>query len=478
VRALHERVRMMENAPHLTRKLDFLVPSYSWLNAAYLDIGLKIYDWLAGSARIAPSKFLGREETLKRMPNVKKEGLLGAVSYYDGQFDDSRYNTETVQSFAKAGGAPLNYARVTGLLRDANGKLNGVTVEDQIGGSTFDVHAKVIVNATGPFADAIRKLANPSVPTRMRLSKGSHILFPIEKFPTDDAMLIPKTDDGRVLFAVPWGGRLLVGTTEQEVTPDEEYYVTKEDVAFMLKQLNHYTETPLTPEDIVAGFAGARPLVSSGENESTKSLARDDVIEIDKSSGLISIMGGKWTTHRAMAEDTITAVQKALGAPIKDCATKTFKLYGGDGFTDNFWEELVREYGVSKETAHLLARKFGTAAKDVLNLAKANPSLAQPLIPGHPFPQAAVVYTVREEMAMTIEDVLARRLGVQFYSWRDAIHAAPVVAALLGKELGWSDEQIRGAGAEYVEKINRWLEYAGLARESAQGSSAATTSTN
>jgi glycerol-3-phosphate dehydrogenase len=307
----------------------------------------------------------------------------------------------------------------------------------------------------------------------MRLSKGSHILFPIEKFPTDDAMLIPKTDDGRVLFAVPWGGRLLVGTTEQEVTPDEEYYVTKDDVAFMLKQLNHYVETPLTTDDIVAGFAGARPLVSDGENESTKSLARDDVIEIDKSSGLISIMGGKWTTHRAMAEDTITAVQKATGAKVKDCATKNYLLYGGEGFTENFWEELVRDYGISKESAHLLARKFGTAAKDVLKLARENPALAQPLLPGHPYPRAAVVYTVREEMAMTIEDVLARRLGVQFYSWRAAIEAAPVVAALIGKELGWSDEQTRTASAAYVDKINRWLEHAGLARVSSTGTSAA-----
>jgi glycerol-3-phosphate dehydrogenase len=473
VRALHERVRMMDNAPHLTRKLDFLVPSYSWLNAAYLDIGLKIYDWLAGSARIAPSKFLGREETLKRMPNVKKEGLLGAVSYYDGQFDDARYAMATVQSFAKAGGTALNYVRVTALKRDANGKLNGVTLKDEIGGATFDVSAKSIVNATGPFADAIRKMANASVPARMRLSKGSHILFPIEKFPTDDAMLIPKTDDGRVLFAVPWGGRLLVGTTEQEVTPDEEYYVTKDDVAFMLKQLNHYVETPLTTDDIVAGFAGARPLVSDGENESTKSLARDDVIEIDKSSGLISIMGGKWTTHRAMAEDTITAVQKATGAKVKDCVTKNYLLYGGEGFTENFWEELVRDYGISKESAHLLARKFGTAAKDVLKLARENPPLAQPLLPGHPYPKAVVVYTVREEMAMTIEDVLARRLGVQFYSWRAAIEAAPVVAALIGKELGWSDEQIRTASAAYVDKINRWLEHAGLARVSSTGTSAA-----
>jgi glycerol-3-phosphate dehydrogenase len=212
VRALHERLRMIDNAPHLTRKMEFLVPSYRWFDVAYLDIGLKIYDWLAGKARISPSKFLGRDETIKRMPNVKKEGLLGAVAYSDGQFDDSRYAIATVQSFAKAGGSPLNYARVTAFHRDAAGKLSGVQVKDQIGGSTFDVNAKAIVNATGPFADSIRQMATAGVPTRMRLSKGSHILFPIEKFPTDDAMLIPKTDDGRVLFAVPWGGRLLVGT--------------------------------------------------------------------------------------------------------------------------------------------------------------------------------------------------------------------------------------------------------------------------
>ena len=476
VRALHERLRMIDNAPHLTRKMEFLVPSYRWFDVAYLDIGLKIYDWLAGKARISPSKFLGRDETIKRMPNVKKEGLLGAVAYSDGQFDDSRYAIATVHSFAKVGGNPLNYARVTAFHRDAAGKLSGVQVKDQIGGSTFDVNAKAIVNATGPFADSIRQMATAGVPTRMRLSKGSHILFPIEKFPTDDAMLIPKTDDGRVLFAVPWGGRLLVGTTEQEVTPDEEYYVTKDDVAFMLKQLNHYVETPLTPEDIVAGFAGARPLVSSGENESTKKLARDDVIEVDSKSGLISIMGGKWTTHRAMAEDTITAVQKAMGVPVKDCATQKYVLYGGEGYTPEFWEELVKDYGVSKGTAHHLALKFGTAARDVMKLARENPALAQPIIAGHPLLQAEVAYTVREEMASTIEDVLARRVGMQFYSWRDSIHAAPVVGALMGKELQWTPEQTQAAVTTYTGKINRWLEQAGLAKENVEGTSAASSS--
>jgi glycerol-3-phosphate dehydrogenase len=476
VRALHERVRMLDNAPHLTRKLEFLVPSYRWLDVAYLDIGLKIYDWLAGSARISPSKFLSRDETLQRMPGVKKEGLLGSVAYSDGQFDDARYVMALVQTFGEAGGCALNYARVTDLQRNSAGKLSGVSVKDEIAGTSFTVDAKIIVNATGPFSDGIRQMANSAVPKRMRLSKGSHILFSLDKFPTKDAMLIPKTEDGRVLFAVPWGGRLLVGTTEQEVSPTDEFYVSRDDVKFMLGQLNHYLENPLTPADIVSGYAGARPLVSSGENESTQKLARDDVIEIDSASGLISIMGGKWTTHRAMAEDTINAVQKALQIPVTVCPTRHHVLHGGEGFAEDMWEEIVRVHPVSKETAQHLAGKFGSSAWEVLKLATEKPSLEQLVLPGSAPIQAEVIYSVREELAMTIEDVIARRLGLQFYSWRDAMHAAPVVGALMAGELGWSPEETRAAVAAYVGKINRLLERAGLETEVSSGASAASPS--
>jgi glycerol-3-phosphate dehydrogenase len=472
VRALHERVRMLDNAPHLTRKMEFLVPSFHWLDVAYLDIGLKIYDWLAGSARISPSKFLSREETLERMPEVKKEGLIGSVAYADGQFDDARYCLALVQTFALAGGSALNYTRVTDLRRDGNGKLSGVTAKDQIGGTTFNVDAKVIVNATGPFSDAIRQLATKTVPKRMRLSKGSHILFSLDKFPTNDAMLIPKTEDGRVLFAVPWGGRLLVGTTEQEVSPDEEYFVSRDDVKFMLGQLNQYLEHPLGPADIVSGYAGARPLVSSGESESTKKLARDDVIEVDPASGLISIMGGKWTTHRAMAEDTINAVQKALQVPVTECPTKIHVLHGGEGFAANMWEEIAHTYPVSKETAHHLAAKFGSSARDVLKLAEENKKLLQPVLPGSAPIQAEVIYSVREELAMTIEDVLARRLGVQFWSWREAIRSAPVVGSLMAEELRWSPEFARSSVKAYGDKINSYLDRAGLEKEVASGAAA------
>src|SRR5215469_2141424 len=449
VRALHERVRMLNNAPHLTRQLQFLVPSYSWLNAAYLDIGLKIYDWLAGSARISPSKYVSREETLERMPEMRQEGLIGSVEYADGQFDDSRYNLALVQTFLKAGGNALNYARVTAFGRDGSGRLSSVWVTDQLAGTEFTVSAKVFVNATGPVSDSVRKLATASLPRRMRLSKGAHILLPLDVFPSQDAMLIPKTDDGRVLFVLPWNGRLLVGTTEQEVNPGDELFVSREDVAFMLGQLNKYVEHPVEPSQIVSGFAGARPLVSSGEDESTKKLARDDVIEVDAPSGLISIMGGKWTTHRAMAEDTINAVEKALGVQVTECLTKEHVLHGGDGLRADLWNKLVEPYPISQETAQHLIAKFGSAAWDVLELTRENRLLAEPILPGNPRNQAKVVSCVRQERAATLEDVIARRSGLQFYSWRDAIHAAPVVAKLMAKELHWSSEQTSSAITGY-----------------------------
>jgi glycerol-3-phosphate dehydrogenase len=465
VRALHERVRMLNNAPHLTRQLQFLVPSFHWLNIAYLDIGLKIYDWLAGSARISPSKYVSREETLKRMPELKQEGLIGSVEYADGQFDDARYNIALVDTFSRVGGSALNYARVVDFGRNNVGHLSSVLVTDQLTGAQFSVNAKVFVNATGPFSDSIRTMATDSVPKRMRLSKGAHILLPLDLFPTRDAMLIPKTDDGRVLFAIPWNDRLLVGTTEQEVSPEEELFVSRDDIDFMLFQLNKYLEHPAKPSQIVSGFAGARPLVSSGESESTQTIARDDVIEIDSNSGLISIMGGKWTTHRAMAEDTINAVQKALGAVVSESPTRAHVLHGGEGFTADLWEELLRVYPVSKETARHLLAKFGTAAWNVLELTRANANLVEPLIAGNAQIRAEVVYAVREEMAATIEDVISRRIGLQYYSWMDAIRVAPVVGSLMAQELEWTGAQEQEAVTRYAERINSFLQHAGLLPE-------------
>lgn len=465
VRALHERVRMLENAPHLTRRLEFLVPSYHWIDVAYLDVGLKIYDWLAGPGRISPSKYLSRDETVKRMPELNRKGLIGSVAYADGQFDDARYNIMLVQTFTEAGGNAVNHAKVTDLLRDSGGKLRGAAVTDQLTGGTFSVNASVLVNATGPAADAIRQLATPSARKRMRPSKGAHILLPLDIFPTEDALLIPKTEDGRVLFAIPWGGRLLVGTTDEEVTAGTELIVTKEDVEYLLRHLNRYLARPATPEDIVSGFAGARPLVGSDDGGDTKKLARDDVIEIDTASGLISIMGGKWTTHRAMAEDTIHRVQESLGRPRTEGRTRNYVLFGGEGFTDDCWKKLTRKHSISPETARHLVSKFGTAAGSVLALSSEDRSLGDPIVVGYPAIRAEVVYSVRREMAADIEDVLARRIGLQLYSWRMAMDAAPTVGSLMARELNWSTFATEAAITGYLKKIGHLLDAAGLSQE-------------
>jgi glycerol-3-phosphate dehydrogenase len=473
VRALHERVRMLENAPYLTRTLEFLVPSYRWIDVAYLDVGLKIYDWLAGPGRISPSKYLSLDETLKRMPQLNQKGLLGSVAYADGQFDDARYNIALVQTFTETGGNALNHARVTDFSRNASGTLTGVVVTDCLTGKKFTVDAKVIVNATGPVSDSIRQLATPSLHKRMRPSKGAHILLPLDVFPTEDALLIPKTEDGRVLFAIPWGGRLLVGTTDEEVAPGAELLVTKQDVDYMLRQLNGYLARPVTPADIVSGFAGARPLVGSDDEGATKTLARDDVIEVDSASGLISIMGGKWTTHRAMAEDTIDRVQESLGTPRMESKTRNFILFGGKGFTEDYWKNLSRKTLISPDTARHLASKFGTAAESVLALSDEDRSLSGLIVEGYPAIRGEVIYAVREEMAATIEDVLARRIGLQLHSWRDAMAAAPTVGALMAKELKWSSSVTDAAINGYVGKIRHLLDSAGLPQGTLKRPSAA-----
>lgn len=464
-RALHERIRMLRNAPYLSHTMEFLLPCFHWTEVAYYDVGLKMYDWVSGDAGIFPSHFLSKAETLRRMPGLKPNQLVGSIAYADGQFDDARYNLALVETFAQAGGEPLNYARVLAFEKDSEGRLKAAEVVEQFTGKKFVIQAAAFVNATGPLSDSLRALAKPGAPPRMRPSKGVHILLPLEIMPSSDALLIPKTEDGRVLFAVPWLGRLLVGTTEQEVSPHDELHVTQEEVQYILHHLNQYLEKPVTPDQIVSGFAGARPLVASGDARDTKKLARDDEIEVDAKSGLISIMGGKWTTYRAMAEDTIDAVQESLGKEKTVSPTRSHPLIGSDGYTPVYWQKLVQEYGISEETAQHLADKFGTRSEQVLALAKRDAELSRPIVDGLPQLRAEVAFCARNEMAVTIEDILSRRLGMQLFSWRSAIHAAPLVASILARELGWPSEATQNATRQYVEEINRYLQLAGLTPE-------------
>jgi glycerol-3-phosphate dehydrogenase len=461
-RALQERIRMLRNAPFLTRTQLFLTPCYRWFDVGYLETGLKIYDWVAGRASLSRSFFLPRGEALRRMPSLVPSGLVGAVAYADGQFDDARYNITLAKSFTEGGGEAVNYARVTAFDKGANGKLAAAEVEDQVSRRRFVVQARAFVNATGPFADTIRQMATPGAAPRMRLSKGVHILLPLEVLSSADALLIPKTEDGRVLFAIPWMGRLLVGTTEQEVSAGDELYVTREEVDYLLRHLNRYLARPATRDQIVSGMAGARPLVSSEDSRDTKKLVRDHEVELDRHSGLISILGGKWTTYRAMAEDTIDAAQVYLNMPLTPSRTQEHPLLGSEGYSPNYWQVLGKQSGMPEATARHLAEKYGARAPEVLELATQDPDLNAPLLDGLAPMCAEVVFAARDEMAIKIEDVLARRIGLQSYGWKDAIRAAPAVAVLLARELGWSPTEQQQALAEYAGKIHRLMQQAGL----------------
>jgi glycerol-3-phosphate dehydrogenase len=461
-RSLHERIHMLKNAPFLTRTKVFITPCYNWFGVAYYETGLKLYDWIAGSASLAPSHFMTREEVLRRLPGLNSERLVGGVAYTDGQFDDARYNLALVETFDAAGGEALNYARVSGFEKSADGKLAAAEVHDQRSDRKFAVRARAFVNATGPFADTVRKMATHGARPRMRLSKGAHLLLPIGVLSSSEAVLIPKTEDGRVLFAIPWIGRLLVGTTEQEVRVDDDLYLTRDEVNYLLRHLNRYLEVPVNVAQVVGGFAGARPLLSSGDSRDTKKLARDHEIELDSRSGLISIMGGKWTTHRAMAEDTIDAVQKYLGGPTSPCSTLNRPLIGSDGYSADYWRGLTRQSGVPEASARHLAEKFGTCAVRVLELISEDSRLSAPLVEGLAFMRAEVVFSARYEMALTIEDILARRTGLQIYGWSEAIAAAPEVADLLAREHNWPEVEKRRALCEYVEKIRDLQRKAGL----------------
>jgi glycerol-3-phosphate dehydrogenase len=308
-------------------------------------------------------------------------------------------------------------------------------------------------------------MAKPGVASRLRLSKGVHILLPLDEESTKDAILIPKTDDGRVIFAIPWLGRLLVGTTDDEAQHGDQMIVTRTEAEYLLRHLNRYLVTPMRIDEIVSGFAGVRPLVKSKNSLDTKKLIRDHEVEMDEESGLISVLGGKWTTHRAMAQDGVDMTLGYLGMPLIPCRTAQHKLHGAEGWGPDFWKLLVLECGASPTTARRLSQKFGTASLGVLDIAKQDPRYSAPIVSGLAPIQAEVVYSVQQEMAQTIEDVLARRLGLQLFSWTAAIQAAPPVGSLMAELLGWTAGQKNQAVEQYVQKITGMMNAVGLGPE-------------
>ena len=424
--SLRERGHLLRNAPHLVRRIPFVLPVYAWWERPFYGVGLKLYDRLAGELGIGLSKHLSRQETLARMPALAGAGLRGGILYHDGQFDDARLAITLAQTVADLGGVAVNYVKVMSLLKQ-NNRVVGVAARDLESGEELEVRSRVVVNATGVFSDELRRLDDRTAPELLTLSQGAHLVLDKLFLPGGCALIIPRTSDGRVFFAIPWHDRVLLGTTDTVVTEAVlEPRPLRVEIEFLLAHAARYLAKAPTAADILSAFAGLRPLIKSGAGKTSK-LSRSHQVVVAP-SGLVSLIGGKWTTSRLMAEDTVDKAASAGGLAARSSPTKTLRLHG--------W----REAGDGKSEL----AEYGSDATELLALCEndGNKLLHLRL----PYSNGQVIWAVRQEMARTLEDVLSRRLRALPLDARAAIEMAPQVAHLMATELGrdedWKKQQV------------------------------------
>ncbi len=438
--ALRERGLLIQNAPHLVHHLSFVVPVYDWWEGPFYGIGLKVYDALAGRLGLGPSQQLSRDETLERIPTVEPDGLRGGVIYYDGQFDDSRLAVTLALTLADLGGVALNYVAVVGLLK-AGGCISGVAARDQETGRELEIRARVVVNATGVFTDAVRRLDDPSAAPIVAASQGVHLVLDRSFLPGDSAIMVPHTDDGRVLFAVPWHDRVVVGTTDTPVNEASlEPRPLEEELSFLLTHAIRYLTRDPTPSDILSAFAGLRPLVGAGEGSDTSALSRDHTILVS-GSGLVTITGGKWTTYRRMGADAVTEAAHIGGLEERPLRTESLRLHGWIEDTDPADPRSV----------------YGSDAQPLRALEAQRPELAERLHASLPYRASEVVWAVQREMARRLEDVLARRTRALLLDARVSMEIAPAAAKLMAAELGRDEVWAAGQVEAYRELAEGYL---------------------
>lgn len=435
--ALKERATLIRLAPHLAKPLPLVTPLYNLIEVPYFMTGLKMYDWLAGKDNLHPSRFVDASEALQQFPMLKKEGLRGGVIYYDGQFDDARMNVCIALTAADRGATVCNHVEVVNLTK-TEGKLSGAVLKDRLTGDSWSVSAKAIVNATGPFLDAIRKMDDPQVKPMLTASSGIHIMLDKRFSPPGTGLLIPQTEDGRVLFLLPWLGYTLVGTTDNPAAIEDHPKASEDDISYVLRHIEKYFSIPVTRSDVKASWSGLRPLVSDPNAADTAKLSRDHMINTSP-SGLITIAGGKWTTYRKMALDTINEAQRVAKLPTTPSQTENILLRGADKFSPTGAAELQEHFGLEPDMASYLNRAYGDRAASIAELMK--DGFHERLAQGHAYTQAEVIYAAREESACSTTDVLARRTRLAFLDTAASQEALPVVNQLLTKELGWSEER-------------------------------------
>ena len=430
--ALKERGILRRNAPHLVHDLPFVVPNYSWWEAPFYGIGMKVYDALAGRYGFGSSRNLSRRQTIERLPTIETKGLRGGVVYHDGQFDDARLLIDLCQTAVGQGAVVLNYCSVVGLLRDGGGFSSGVRVRELESETEYEIEARAVINATGPFADELRLLDRGDARPFIKPSQGVHIVLPKSFLPGDSAIMVPHTDDGRVLFAIPWLGTVLVGTTDtplEAVTPEPVPF--PEEVDFLIEHAARYLTRDPSRDDVLSVFAGIRPLVGGvGDADDTSKISREHTLSVSE-SGLLTVAGGKWTTYRKMSEDAVDHALTLAGVEPRDSVTRELNIHGYNQHPERFGE----------------LASYGSDAPRVREVTESRPELAERVHPRLGLRGGEVVWAVREEMARRVEDVLARRSRALILDARAALESARVVATLmageLGRSQGWIDEEVR-----------------------------------
>jgi glycerol-3-phosphate dehydrogenase len=438
--ALRERGRLLHNAPHVCHTASFLLPAYRWYDKLFYGIGLKMYDWLSGKWSLGGSTIIGRKKAMRLMPGVRAKGLRGGILYTDGQFDDARLAINLAQTAVEQGAVVLNYIEVKDILHEA-GKVTGVIAVDGLSGERYTLQSKTVINATGVFADALMKRDEPLHQPMLTPSQGAHVVVEQHCFPAAAALMIPKTDDGRVLFAIPWHGRVVIGTTDAPVAATSaEPRPLDAEIDFIIQHFNRYSENAISRKDVKAAFAGLRPLVNKSLSKKTATISREHYLQVS-ATGLITITGGKWTTYRKMAEQVVDQAIKTGQLPATPCKTHDLAIHGSG----------------SNDMANETLSVYGTDAADIEHLVSEDASLSQLLHPHHPYTGAQVVWAVRHEMAQTVEDFLARRIRLLLLDAAAAVEASLAVAAIMAKEMGeteaWQQQQVKdfaGVGKGYL----------------------------
>ncbi|RWZ87780.1 MAG: glycerol-3-phosphate dehydrogenase/oxidase [Hydrotalea sp. AMD] len=423
--ALKERGRLLRNAPHLAHAQQFIVPVYSFWTKWFYFLGLAFYDFLSIGWGIGRTRLLSKKKTIAALPLIKTGNLKGGIQYTDGQFDDSRLCIDLAATAHRYGATVLNYAAAASFTKNEGGQLTGVVIQDHINGEKYTVTANAIINATGVFAHSVMEMDDPEMPDSIAPSQGVHLVIDMEKFQSTQALMVPKTTDGRVLFAVPWHHKVIVGTTDTPVEQiSTEPKPLEEEIQFIIDNYNIYASKPISMSDVKSVYVGLRPLVrKKGAGKNTSMISRDHTIMVS-ASGLITITGGKWTTYRRMAADVINhAIQ--LGKLTKKPAVTATLPIGKWGWPINFSTHW-----------HL----YGTNARLIQDIMKENKDWATTIHPDYPYTKAEVIWFVRHEMAQTVEDVLARRIRLLLLDAHAALEAAPAVAYLMQQELSHSEE--------------------------------------